>query len=97
MTQQNYTEEFKANAVRMVLAEGLTRTEVARRLETSFQNVSRWVKEAQEKQSNLTEENSESKSLLKKKIQELEKENRRLQMEHDILVKASAFFAKQLL
>ena len=38
MTQQNYTEEFKANAVRMVLAEGLTRTEVARRLEMSFQN-----------------------------------------------------------
>ena len=96
MQDKNYTEEFKANAVRMVLVEGLTRTEVGRRLETIPQNVSRWVKEAQEKQQDLTE-NGESKSLLKKKINELEKENRRLQMEHDILVKASAFFAKQLL
>lgn len=96
MTQQNYTEEFKANAVRMVLAEGLTRTEVARRLETSFQNVSRWVKEAQEKQSDLTE-NGESKLLLKKKIQEQEKQIRQLQMERDILKKATAFFAKELL
>lgn len=96
MKHQNYTEELKANAVRMVSVEGLTRTEVGRRLEISSQNVSRWVKEAQEKQQDLTE-NGESKSLLKKKINELEKENRRLQMEHDILVKASAFFAKQLL
>ena len=96
MKNQNITEELKANAVRMVLVEGLTRTEVARRLETAFQNVSRWVKEAQEKQQDEAE-NGESKSLLKKKIQELEKQNRQLQMERDILKKATAFFAKELL
>jgi transposase len=96
MKNQNYTEELKTNAVRMVLVEGLTRTEVARRLETSFQNVSRWVKEAQEKQSDEAE-NGESKSLLKKKIKEQEKQISQLQMERDILKKATAFFAKELL
>ena len=96
MKHQNYTEEFKANAVRMVLTEGLTRTEVGCRLEAPSQNVSRWVKEAQEKQQDSTESN-ETKSLLKKRIQEQEKQIRQLQMENDILVKASAFFAKQLL
>lgn len=96
MKNQNYTEELKINAVRMVLVEGLTRTEVARRLETSFQNVSRWVKEAQEKQSDEAE-NGESKSLLKKKIKEQEKQISQLQMERDILKKATAFFAKELL
>ena len=96
MKHQNYTEELKANAVRMVRVEGLTQTEVARRLEIKVQNISRWVKEAQEKEQELTE-GSESKSLLKKKIQDLEKENRRLQMERDILKKATAFFAKELL
>lgn len=96
MKHQNYTEEFKTNAVRMVLVEGLTRTEVGRRLEAPSQNISRWVKEAQEKQQDLTE-SGESKSLLKKKIQELEKENRQLQMERDILKKATAFFARELL
>lgn len=96
MKHQNYTEEFKANAVRMVLVEGLTRTEVGRRLEAPSQNISRWVKEAQEKQQDSTE-SDETKSLLKKRIQEQEKQIRQLQMENDILVKASAFFAKQLL
>lgn len=96
MKHQNYTEEFKANAVRMVLIEGLPRTEVGRRLEVASQNVSRWVKEAQEKQQESTE-NNDSNPLLNKKIKELEQENRQLKMERDILVKASAFFAKQLL
>jgi len=96
MKNQNYTEELKTNAVRMVLVEGLTRTEVERRLETSFQNVSRWVNEAQEKQSDEAE-NGESKSLLKKKIKEQEKQISQLQMERDILKKATAFFAKELL
>ena len=96
MKHQNYTEELKTNAVRMVRVEGLSRTEVARRLETSSQNVSRWVKEAQETESNLTE-NDDSKPLLKKKIQEQEKQIRQLQMERDILKKATAFFAKELL
>ena len=96
MKHQNYTEELKTNAVRMVRVEGLSRTEVARRLETSSQNVSRWVKEAQENESDLTE-NDDSKPLLKKKIQEQEKQIRQLQMERDILKKATAFFAKELL
>jgi transposase len=94
--KQNYSEEFKASAVRMVLAEGLARTEVARRLEVPSQNISRWVKEHQEQQQDLNHD-GESKSLLKKKIQELEKENRRLKMEQDILKKAAAFFAKDVL
>ena len=93
---QNYTEDFKLNAVRMVRVEGLTQAEVARRLETSSKNVSRWVKEAQENQQNLAE-NGESNSLLKKKIQEQDKQIRQLQMERDILKKATAFFAKELL
>lgn len=96
MIRETYSEEFKANAVRMVLTEGLSRTEVGRRLETSSKNISRWVKDHQETQRNL-EDNSESKPLLKKRILELEKANRQLQIEHDILKKAAAFFAKELL
>ena len=60
------------------------------------QNVSRWVKEAQEKQLDEAK-NSESKSLLKKKIKEQEKQISQLQMERDLLKKATAFFAKELL
>ncbi len=41
---QEYTEEFKQGAVNMVLKEGLSRSDVGRRLDTSCKNVSRWVK-----------------------------------------------------
>ena len=44
---QEYTEEFKQGAVNMVLKEGLSRSDVGRRLDTSCKNVSRWVKEHQ--------------------------------------------------
>ena len=94
MGQKHYTEEFKTIAVNMVLKDGLTRTEVARRLEISSKNVSRWVKEYQENQA---DETGGSKTLLKQKILELEKENRRLRMEQEILKKAAAFFAKEVL
>ena len=93
MKDKNYTEEFKANAVRMVLVDGLTRTEVGRRLETSSKNICRWVKENQKDLNS----DGESKSSLKKKNQELEKQVRQLQMERDILKKATAFFARELL
>ena len=96
MKDKNYTTEFKTNAVRMVLVDGLTRSEVGRRLETSSKNISRWVKEHQENQKD-SSNNGESNLVLKKKNQELEKQLRQLEMERDILVKASAFFAKQLL
>ena len=42
---QEYTDEFKQGAVKMVLKEKMTRSDVGRRLGTSSKNVARWVKE----------------------------------------------------
>lgn len=95
MTNQSYTKEFKINAVEMVLNDDISRSEVGRRLEVSPKNISRWVKEYQE---SLTDDKSgESKAELKRKIKEQEKEIRQLKMEQDILKKAAAFFAKDML
>ncbi len=84
MNHQKYNNEFKTHAVEMVLKEGLTRTEVGRRLETSSKNISRWVREYQDNEKGLNLGQG-GEHPLKKRIQSLEKENQRLKMEHDIL------------
>ncbi len=92
--QQKFTEEFKQGAAKMVLQEGLSQTEVARRLGTSSKNISRWVKELQNIHSTMTP-SGDNISTHEKKCAALEKENRRLKMEREILKKAAAFFANE--
>ena len=46
--RRKYNKEFKREAVRLVLEEGRTATEVERNLGTGKNMVSRWVKEFQE-------------------------------------------------
>lgn len=91
---QEYTNDFKQGAIKMVLEEGLSRSEVGRRLGTSSKNVSRWVREF-ESQNKPISSSDNSLTLLEKRNAELEKENRRLKMEREILKKAAAFFANE--
>ena len=91
---QQYTTEFKQGAVNMVLTEGMSRSEVGRRLGASEKNISRWVKEHQTNGLN-ERSNGNSVEALQKKIAILEKENRRLHQEREILKKAAAFFANE--
>ncbi len=92
--QQRYTEEFKQEAVKLVLQQGYSQAEAANSLEVSSKNISRWIKECDQglwkgnsKTFKLTEEQQE--------LQRLRKENQRLKMEREILKKAAAFFANE--
>ena len=90
--RRSFTEEFKAGAVRLVLDEGKTVSEVGRDLDVSQSVVGNWVKQARADRSNgktglTTEERAE--------LAQLRRENRTLRMERDILKKAAAFFAKE--
>ena len=91
-SRRSFTEEFKAGAVRLVLDEGKTVSEVGRDLDVSQSVVGNWVKQARADRSNgktglTTEERAE--------LAQLRRENRTLRMERDILKKAAAFFAKE--
>jgi transposase len=89
--RRQFSEEFKAGAVRLVLEEGKTIGAVARELDLTASALSQWVKHAQA-------ERTKGKSGLMKEEREelarLRKENRILAEERDILKKATAFFAK---
>jgi len=90
----NYTSEFKADAVNLVLVHGYTCNEAARRLGVASSNVTRWVRLHRQDQKDI-QENGVSGRDLQAEIRHLKKENQRLEMERDILKKATAFFAKE--
>ena len=90
--RRQFSEEFKAGAVRLVLDEGKTVGAVARELDLTASALSLWVRQARA-------DRTKGKSGLMKEEREelarLRKENRILAEERDILKKAAAFFAKQ--
>ena len=89
--RRQFSAEFKAGAVRLVLDEGKTIGAVARELDLTPSALGIWVTRAQADRTKgktgvTTEERAE--------LATLRKENRELRMERDILKKAAAFFAK---
>lgn len=92
--RQRYTDEFKADAVSLVTDHGYSCAEAARRLGINPNNVNRWVRAHRDQQDHAVRGEPSSKEL-QAEIQRLRKENKRLQMEREILKKAAAFFAKE--
>lgn len=90
--RRSFTDEFKADAVRLVLDEGKTVTGVARDLDLTASALRTWVERARADRTNgktgLTTAEREE-------LTRLRKECRELRMERDILKKAAAYFAKE--
>jgi len=89
--RRQFTDEFKAGAVRLVLDEGRTVGAVARELDLTDTAFRKWVEQARADRSAgktgvTTAEREE--------LARLRKENRQLRMDREILVKAAAFFVR---
>jgi transposase len=89
-----YTKEFKEDAVKLVTEQGYSANEAGRRLGVGQSNISRWVREFRKEQQDGAEGEIPRKEL-EAEVKRLRKENKRLQMEREILKKAAAFFAKE--
>ena len=89
--RRSFTDDFKAEAVRLVLDEGKTVNRVAKDLDLTASALRVWVERARaDRTHGKTGLTSEERAELAR----LRKENRTLRMERDILKKAAAFFAK---
>ena len=93
-TRKKYPKEFKLDAISLVLDQGYSRREAARSLDINANMLGRWIKEQQADDGRafrgngiLTPEQEE--------IRKLKTQVRKLQMEKDILKKATVFFAKE--
>ena len=94
--KQVFTEEFRAEAVKLVVDQGLSQSEVARRLKVSDKTLSRWVILSREgKLKTINAKRTIPVSGLEAELSKLKKENAVLREERDILKKATAFFAKE--
>ncbi|WP_155313618.1 transposase [Desulfosarcina ovata] len=68
--------------------------EVARRLGVSENNVNRWVRQYRDN-SEKTSTDGLTREQMEEELERLRKENKRLEMEREILKKAAAFFANE--
>lgn len=88
--RRDFTEAFKAQAVRLVRESGKTVSAVARELDLTESALRQWVRDA-EREARRTGTLSSGE---RKELEQLRREVQTLRMERDILKKAAAFFAK---
>ena len=86
-----FPPEFKRDAVAMVLEEGFSIAETARRVGVGAGTLGNWVRQERtdrgEREGLTTSEKAE--------LAELRRENARLRMERDLLKRATAFWVKE--
>jgi transposase len=94
MGRRTFTPEFKRSAVALVIEQKYARQEAAKNLGIGVATLDNWLGEHRKRNGsvNVAEELD-----LKKRVAQLERENRRLTMERDILKKATAYFAREQL
>ena len=87
--RRKYSDEFKIEAVKLVTEQGVSIAEAARDLGVSGPVLGRWKRTYEQGLLGDTVKRREADELRR-----LQKENKRLRMERDILKKATAYFAK---
>ena len=91
--RRKFTDEFKAEAVRLARESGKSVGQIARDLDLVESVLRRWVEQAQ-----IEEGHGPAGALTRaerEELAQLRRENKQLRMEREILKKATAFFAKE--
>ena len=92
--RRTFTREFKVQAVKLVTEQGYSYAEAARQLGVRENQIRTW-KKLLDAESGGADSGGGTRPALDAELHRLRVENRRLQLEHDILKKAAAFFARE--
>ncbi|QBL09678.1 transposase [Marinomonas foliarum] len=90
-TNKQYPNDFKQEAVALVIEQGYSVVEAAASLNITDKLLYNWVAKFKQQ-----DEDSELSKDERAELVQLRKDNKRLLMEREILKKASAFFAKEM-
>ena len=94
--RRRYSDELKAEAVKMVSEQGLTQEESAWRLSLPKGTIGNWVKASKSGRAP-AKPGDQSVAQLAAEVQHLRRELAEARMEREILKKAAAYFAKESL
>ena len=94
--QQRYTPEFRAEAIKLVSEQGLSQETAAKRLAIPKGTLANWVA-ASKASTRPSPPGARSAAELAAENIRLRKELAEVRMEHDILKKATAYFARESL
>jgi transposase len=92
---KRYSKEYKLEAARLVVEHGYTFKEAAKRLGATDGSIRQWVQTF--RQSGQLSSSGTALSDTADELRRLRKENKRLQLETEILKKAAAYFARESL
>jgi transposase len=92
--RKTYSKEFKLDAIALVRDQNYAVAEAARNLEVSAQVLGRWIKEAENDDGHAFRDNGKL-TPEQEEIRKLKAQVKRLEMEREILKKATVFFAKE--
>ena len=92
--RKKYSKEFKLDAIALVVEQKYSRTEASRNLGLSPQILGRWLKEAEDDDGHALRGNG-TLAPEQAEIRSLKGQVKRLEMEREILKKATVFFAKE--
>jgi transposase len=91
-TRRHFTQEYKDQAISLVLNSSRTRAEVAKSIGVHEMTLGKWVAKAKDSGRDPDKELSESE---RAELERLRKENATLRMERDFAKKVAAWFAKE--
>jgi transposase len=91
-TRRHFTQEYKDQAVSLVLDSGRTIVDVARSIGVHEMTLGKWVKKARDSGRVPDKDLSESE---REELDRLRRENATLRMERDFAKKVAAWFAKE--
>jgi transposase len=92
--RRTFTREFKLEAIKRITEQGRSLIEVSRDLEIGESTLRSW-KQALTAEGDRALPGKGNLPVLEEELRRLRAENKRLQMERDILKKATAFFARE--
>ena len=91
--RRNFTPEYRAEVVRLTRTTGKNANQIARELDLTPTSVRAWMKRAAVDAGQAS--SGELTTAEREELTRLRRENRALQMEREILKKATAFFARE--
>ena len=93
--RKKYSKEYKLDAVSLVLEQNYSRAAAARNLENNENMLGRWVIEYQQDDDGQAFRGNGKLTPEQEEIRQLKSQVKQLQMEREILKKATVFFAKE--